>query len=184
MHRTMLLVGWPWKMVAINVVSAGHLGRRETCEPSEWGPLNTCECGDSPLHLLSPWNVPRQMDSQSVIGIEQQMRSPKALTSCHIQAQIAVFAATQVQPESLPQGWRAIVSIHTSVPLRAILNIHTPMQYTWASYPYEAAVWFHTFAAETHDQNMSFVSSAQLTSGIIYGFLILKKSVLIPLTLC
>lgn len=59
MRHTMLLVGWPWKMVAINIVSAGHWGRSETRETSESSSPDSCACGDSPPHALSAWNLPR-----------------------------------------------------------------------------------------------------------------------------
>lgn len=94
MHRTTLLVGWPWKMVVVNIVSAGHWGRRAACETSESGSLDSCECVVAP-ECISSVKRSVQMDSQSLIGTEQQLRSLKALTSCHIQAQIPIFTVQQ-----------------------------------------------------------------------------------------
>lgn len=53
MRHTMLLVGWPWKMVAIDIVSVGHWGRSEACETSESGSPDSFECGSSQPHALS-----------------------------------------------------------------------------------------------------------------------------------
>lgn len=113
---TTLLVGWPWKMVVVNIVSAGHWGRRAAWATPESASLDSCECVAAPK-CISSVKHSVQMDSQSLIGTEQQLRSLKALTSCHIQAQIAVFTESQVQSESLQQGRGAVVSIHTSFPL-------------------------------------------------------------------
>lgn len=116
MCRTMLLVGWPWKMVAIDIVSAGRWGRSEACETLESGSPDCFECGRSPPHVLS----------SVVDGFCYWCRTPEALTSCHIQASIPVLVAVQFKPEPLPHGPRAVV--HTPFPLGAVFNVHPPLK--------------------------------------------------------
>lgn len=82
---------------------SGSLGRRAACEISELGSLDSCECVIAP-ECISFVKCSVQMNSQSIIGTGQQPRSLKALTSCHIQAQISVFTVSQIQSESLQQG--------------------------------------------------------------------------------
>lgn len=76
MCHTMLLVGWPWKMVAIGIVSAGHWGRSEAFETSESGFPDSFECGSSLPHTLS--------SMVNGFSICYWCRTLKALTSCHI----------------------------------------------------------------------------------------------------
>lgn len=98
-------------MVVVSIVSAGHQGRRAACETPETGSLDSCECVLAP-ECISFVKRPVQMDSQSLIGTEQEPRSLKALTLCHIQALIPVFTLSQIQYESLQRGHPYIISTH------------------------------------------------------------------------
>lgn len=79
MRRPTLLVGWPWKMV-VNIESAGHWGRGTACGTSELGSTDSCECMVTP-DCISSAKRSVQIDSQSAIGTEPQLRALKALTS-------------------------------------------------------------------------------------------------------
>lgn len=99
----MLLVGRPWKMVAHQYCVSGSLGEEREARESLWIRLPWLPGMRRPCYyccetfrgewILSPWLV-----ENNRWGLRELW------PSCHIQAQITPFAASQAQPESLPQG--------------------------------------------------------------------------------
>lgn len=152
-------------MAVVNIVSAGHRGRRAACETPETGSLDSCECALAP-ECISFVKRSVQMDSQSLTGTEQEPRSLKALTPCHIQA-----------PDS--RLYRIADPVRESAAGPSIHHFHSPMlniHKTTRLCSHKAALWCHTFAAETCDRVMIFVGS-HLESELRVSFFYLKKNV-------